>query len=134
MSQILYCSFCRKPDTSGVRLIEGPGVLICEGCIILCARALSQCTPRLGGGAAARIDCGHSDCSTDTLLSLLGGQDATLRDVRDRLQTTIKTLRARDVSWEKIGKALGCSRQAAWERFGGAPATVSTPRVEKDNA
>ena len=27
-------------------------------------------------------------------------------------------LRKRDVSWQKIGEALGVSRQAAWERFG----------------
>ena len=116
MTETLYCSFCRGAAKSGVRLIEGPGVYICESCIVLCARALTQCAPG-EGRAAARISCGQ-DCSTDTLLTLLKGQDATLVEVRDRLKATIKTLRDREVSWEKIGKALGCSRQAAWERFG----------------
>jgi hypothetical protein len=116
VSQTLYCSFCRKSDHAVARLIEGPGVYICDSCIILCARALAQSPPRTSG-AAARIDC-QQDCSTETLLGLLKGQEATLVDVRGRLKTTIETLRQRDVSWEKIGKALGCSRQAAWERFG----------------
>jgi biotin operon repressor len=29
----------------------------------------------------------------------------------------VDQLRASQVSWEQIGKALGVSRQAAWERF-----------------
>ena len=33
------------------------------------------------------------------------------------LQAMIEELRQRKVSWEAIGKALGISRQAAWERF-----------------
>jgi ATP-dependent Clp protease ATP-binding subunit ClpX len=126
MSTTLHCSFCRKPDSAVSRLIAGPGVYICDACIILCARALTQAAPR-AGGAAGRIECGQ-DCSTDTLLNQLKGQDATLKDVRERLLANVQTLRARDVSWEKIGKALGCSRQAAWERFGGTPACAPAPR------
>jgi AhpD family alkylhydroperoxidase len=34
------------------------------------------------------------------------------------LQGHVDELRKRGVSWEKIGQALGVSRQAAWERFG----------------
>jgi biotin operon repressor len=37
--------------------------------------------------------------------------------VRTVLQHEIDELRARQVSWDAIGKALGISRQAAWERF-----------------
>ncbi len=33
------------------------------------------------------------------------------------LQAMIEELRRRGSSWEAIGKALGVSRQAAWERF-----------------
>lgn len=31
----------------------------------------------------------------------------------------VQLLRARNISWAQIGKALGVSRQAAWERFAG---------------
>jgi hypothetical protein len=122
MSQTVHCSFCRKADTQVSRLIAGPGVFICDSCIVLCARALMQCAPQTSG-AAARIECGQ-DCSTDAILSQLKGQEAMLRDLKERLIANVQTLRQRDVSWEKIGKALGCSRQAAWEKFGALLAGV----------
>jgi hypothetical protein len=40
------------------------------------------------------------------------GVDRTVRRVVD-------TLRAREVSWARIGEALGMTRQSAWERFSG---------------
>jgi ATP-dependent Clp protease ATP-binding subunit ClpX len=113
MSRTLYCSFCRKPENQVSRLVAGPAVFICDACVVHCARILCQCPP----GSAGRLDP-EQDASTETLLGLLKGQDATLEDVRTRLQATVATLRTREVSWEKIGKALGCSRQAAWDRFG----------------
>jgi biotin operon repressor len=42
--------------------------------------------------------------------------EATVAATRTVLQAQIEELR-RNVSWEAIGKALGISRQAAWERF-----------------
>ena len=33
------------------------------------------------------------------------------------LQNTVDVLRKREISWAVIGKALGVSRQAAWDRF-----------------
>jgi hypothetical protein len=48
-----------------------------------------------------------------TLPSVLNHSDA----VRDGLQSRVDELRKREVSWAGIGKALGMSRQAAWERF-----------------
>jgi hypothetical protein len=116
MSERFYCSFCRKSDQAVSRLIAGPAVFICDTCVILCARILTQ-SPPTRGAPVGRIDM-ERDCSTEMMLSLLKGQEANLRDVRDRLKLTIQTLRERKVSWETIGKALGCSRQAAWERFG----------------
>ncbi len=113
MSHTNYCSFCRKPETAGARLVAGPGVSICDACVVHCARILVQCPQGSGG----RLDLEHS-CSTEILLGTLRGQDATLQEVRERLKLTISALRQREISWEKIGKALGCSRQAAWERFG----------------
>jgi ATP-dependent Clp protease ATP-binding subunit ClpX len=35
----------------------------------------------------------------------------------DFLGKHVDTLRKREVAWSEIGKALGISRQAAWERF-----------------
>ena len=47
----------------------------------------------------------------------VGACNKILEATRAVLQAMIEELRQRKVSWEAIGKALGISRQAAWERF-----------------
>ena len=54
----------------------------------------------------------------DRLLDNLERSQAAFEASRAVLQSQIDTLRKREVSWSKIGDALGVSRQAAWERFG----------------
>ncbi len=48
------CSFCGKTQTQVERLIEGPGVYICDECVALCSDILSDlpkdAKKRLGGG------------------------------------------------------------------------------------
>jgi uncharacterized NAD(P)/FAD-binding protein YdhS len=45
---------------------------------------------------------------------------AALRDDLDSaIRTAVAGLRARDVSWAGIGDALGVTRSAAYQRFGG---------------
>lgn len=36
----LYCSFCRKNDEQVAKLIAGPAVFICDGCVDLCNRII----------------------------------------------------------------------------------------------
>jgi hypothetical protein len=50
----LRCSFCGKPGGTGVRLVAGPGVLICAECVGLCSEILAQDPP----AAAAEADPG----------------------------------------------------------------------------
>jgi len=42
---------------------------------------------------------------------------------RDRVDNVVggvvKMLRARDVTWSRIGEALGITKQSAWERYSG---------------
>ena len=42
---------------------------------------------------------------------------ATSEQVDDFFRDWIKLIRSRNISWAEIGKVLGISRQAAWERF-----------------
>jgi hypothetical protein len=60
---------------------------------------------------------GWSSYSDSQLLEALAPTEETLEAVRRDLQTKIDILRKRGASWERIGAALGISRQAAWERF-----------------
>ncbi|MEV8511988.1 ATP-dependent Clp protease ATP-binding subunit ClpX [Dactylosporangium sp. NPDC051484] len=36
------CSFCTKPESEVERLVEGPGVQICAGCVELCAEVVAE--------------------------------------------------------------------------------------------
>ncbi|HSC29775.1 MAG TPA: ClpX C4-type zinc finger protein [Vicinamibacterales bacterium] len=110
----LRCSFCRKRDADvqkligGPRLAGGPKVYICDACVGVCNRIL-EATPQAFAGW---------DGMTDTqLLGSLAPANASLEGVRAVLQAQVDALRERGVSWADIGKALGISRQAAWERF-----------------
>jgi len=54
---------------------------------------------------------------SEQMLGMLSGMEKVYEDVSDRQRRSVDLLRSRKVSWEAIGKALGVSRQAAWERF-----------------
>jgi hypothetical protein len=105
----LYCSFCRKDDATVEKLIGGPGVYICDACVVICNRILKgKPTPRFPG---------WDSLSDAELLRALRPGAAAVDAVRDVLQEHVEILRGRGVSWERIGEAMGVSRQAAWERF-----------------
>ena len=85
------------------------------------ARGLSpQLAERLGAGTtqAACAEpvrgvyaaCSHSRARASR--AVVSQVDAAVYDYVD-------TLRARGISWTRIGEALGVSKQAAWERFSG---------------
>jgi hypothetical protein len=104
----LRCSFCRKSDREVEKLLGGPKVYICDACVGVCNQIL-EATPHKFAGWEAMTDA--------QLLGSLAPSNAALEGVRTVLQAQVDTLRKREVSWADIGKALGISRQAAWERF-----------------
>lgn len=104
----LRCSFCGKPADQVGRLIAGPRVHICDSCVGVCNRIL-EATPSAFAGWEAMSDA--------QLLAALRPAEATVEATREVLQQQVDVLRGRGVSWEAIGRALGMSRQAAWERF-----------------
>lgn len=104
----LRCSFCRKSDKEVEKLLGGPKAYICGACVGVCNKIL-EATPQKFGGWEAMTDA--------QLLGSLAPSNAALDGVRAVLLTQVETLRKREVSWAEIGKALGISRQAAWERF-----------------
>tara|TARA_B100000700_G_C14271675_1_gene501821 strand:- start:35 stop:388 length:354 start_codon:yes stop_codon:yes gene_type:complete len=109
-SRLLYCSFCGRDQNTVAKLIAGPGLHICDGCVELCNGILQgQSQPDFQGRASM---------SDEALLATLGPSVQLVDDARETLQAHIDLLRERKVSWGRIGEALGVSRQAAWERFG----------------
>lgn len=109
----LSCSFCGKSQHEVQRLITGPAVFICDECVELCNDILAS---KASLGVAEAWEPWQSLPDTK-LLATLPGVLTHSDSVRAGLQSRVDELRKREVSWARIGEALGMSRQAAWERF-----------------
>jgi hypothetical protein len=105
----LYCSFCGKERQQVAKLVAGPGVHICDACVGLCSRVLTD-------KPTAPFD-GWASLTDDELLATLPASSAAVEAVEEKLREHVSTLRTRGVSWERIAAALGVTRQAAWGRF-----------------
>lgn len=108
-SPLLHCAFCRKDQHHVAKLVQGPGVHICDACVALCARVLT--------GQPTAAFAGWASLTDDELLATLPAAASAVRASEDQLRDHVAQLRQRGVSWERIATALGVSRQAAWERF-----------------
>lgn len=39
-SEVFYCSFCKRPNTQVVKMVQGPGVNICSECTMIAVQYL----------------------------------------------------------------------------------------------
>jgi len=108
--KLLFCSFCGKDSDTVKALIAGPTVFICDECVAICNKILS-------GKTAPKPEPDWGTLPDDHLLKNLGFASALIGSAGDFLRMQVGLLRRRGVKWAAIGKALGISRQAAWERF-----------------
>jgi ClpX C4-type zinc finger protein len=106
---VMRCSFCGKPSDRVKKLVAGPGVYICDECVALCSQIVAE------EGTREPVVPRVRDDDPEMLLTQLR-QAQTVFDV---LGPNVQKLRKQNVSWARIGDALGISRQAAWERFSG---------------
>ncbi len=107
----LYCSFCFKSQHEVKTLIVGPAnIFICDECVALCNEIIA-------GRQLKVAKTSSDDLPTERLLQRLQPIEQTLQGKGNQLQTMVELLRSREVSWAKIGSALGMSRQSALERF-----------------
>jgi ATP-dependent protease Clp ATPase subunit len=104
----MLCSFCGKSEKEVSKLIAGISGYICDVCVGACNRIL-EAMPATFAGWDAMTD--------DQLIAALKPASETVDTTRAILQSIVDQLRGRGVSWEGIGRGLGTSRQAAWERF-----------------
>ncbi len=118
--EALRCSFCGKSQHDVVRLVAGPGVYICNECVDLCdqiiAEELARRETSRGDPPTLKAWDGLSD---DQLLAHMVRANAAHDNVDRAVAHHVAALRARGVSWARIGEALGMTRQSAWERFSG---------------
>ena len=106
----LGCSFCGKSQFDVRKLIAGPTIFICDECVALCVRICDD--------DKISAEIGNPELiPNEPLLLILKNAATRDEDLRIALQRMVDVLRKRGVSWERIGEALGVSRQAAWDRF-----------------
>jgi hypothetical protein len=105
----LSCSFCLRTADEVDRLLAGATAHICDACVGACDRILAD--PDIPFPAMP-------DTDVDGLLLRLRSAADHAASADAGLRGLIDVLREREVSWARIGEALGVSRQAAWERFG----------------
>lgn len=123
------CSFCGKSQREAFRLVAGPGVYICNECVDLCNQIIAEeLEQKRAHDSVASRTAGEDEppkmkawdsLSDEDLLAEMVKAHAAHDNVDRGVALHVAALRARGVSWARIGQALGMTRQSAWERFSG---------------
>lgn len=108
------CSFCGEPgDPQTRRLAGGLGAFLCEECAVHFHGVFTSEEKFL----ASAVPPPWERMSATELVSVLPRIAATGTQVDAFLVEWVELCRRQGISWAEIGKSLGVSRQAAWERF-----------------
>jgi hypothetical protein len=107
------CSFCTKADDQVETLVAGAGVFICNECVELCSAIIAG---KRSKGPVPRVSV-WDQMEDQALLEHLPRIEAVRGQVDDDLRAWVAEARRRELSWDRIGEALGMKRQSAWERF-----------------
>jgi hypothetical protein len=106
------CSFCGVRGTSGAKFAGGLGAMMCVPCVehfhdVFSSEAKTEAVSRPP----------WETMSDSEILSSLPLIARNAEQVNDFLTEWVELARSRKLSWAEIGKVMGTSRQAAWERF-----------------
>jgi hypothetical protein len=107
------CSFCGTRGTDDTRFAGGLGALICADCLERFTAAFAA--PENAGQKV--IGWADDHLPDADMLARLPLVSANAAQVDRYLRLWVAQIRERRLSYAEIGKALGVSRQAAWERF-----------------
>jgi len=121
------CSFCGEPGRADLPLVGGLGAFMCGTCV-----------DYYGEVVAAFRQSGRDNGSPWEEMSdpeVLGKLSMIVRtgaQVDQFLLEWVQLARSRTLSWAEIGRALGISRQAAWERFARDMPDLEDPHTRTD--
>ena len=108
------CSFCLKSTADVASMVAGPGVFICDSCVTVCVEIIEH-KPE----APPEPVAWERNLTDEALLELLPQVAAAGAQVERQLTGYVRKARTAGVTWQRIGTALGMTRQSAWERFSG---------------
>jgi len=107
------CSFCGLVGTKDTRFAGGLGAMMCLDCLDYYHSTFSS---KRGTQSIAHPP--WDEMNDAEMLGKLPLIAMTADQVNRFLYDWVQLIRERKLSWAHIGKAMGISRQAAWERFG----------------
>jgi hypothetical protein len=109
------CSFCGERGGPGtdLRLVGGLGAQVCERCVDDFHATLHD----ESSWRTVQAQMPWDRMSDAELLATLPMILASAEQNTGFAHEWVDMLRTRNVSWAEIGRVLGVSRQAAWERF-----------------
>lgn len=109
------CSFCATPGGPGtdVALIGGLGAQVCASCV----DAFHEILHDKERVAAARGTMPWDRMTDAEVLATLPQILASAEQNASFAQEWVEMLHERGITWAEIGRVLGVTRQAAWERF-----------------
>lgn len=108
------CSFCLRSESEIGKLVQGPGMYICDACIKACY-AIVAGNDRTTSGRAPW----ERELSDEELLAQLPRLAVVGVQAERALTQFVRKGRAQGITWTRIGAALSMTRQSAWERFSG---------------
>jgi hypothetical protein len=119
------CSFCGSRGTDATRFAGGLGAVMCTSCLEQFGAAFAA-PENADQQVIGWADDALSDADLLARLPLVAAEAA---QVDKYLRRSVACIRERRLSYAEIGKALGVSRQAAWERFSrpDSPSTRAEP-------
>lgn len=120
------CSFCGVQGAADTLFAGGLGAMMCHDCLNFFHDKYSSDAGRESISLRSKPQLPWDEMSDAELLSKLPLIAATATQVVSFLGDWVHLARERGLSWTEIGKAMGVSRQAAWERFSQARANGSS--------
>lgn len=108
------CSYCLKSREEVGALVRSPLAAICLSCAERAVTLISEHTAPEDKWSLATF---QSAMENEEILQRLPEVARAQDQVEEHLVSWVSFARRRSISWDRIGKALGMTRQSAWERF-----------------
>ncbi|MCF6378104.1 ClpX C4-type zinc finger protein [Nocardioides KLBMP 9356] len=106
------CSFCGVVGTSKSSFAGGLGALMCSHCVMKYYEIMSSPETK------RELQRPWWNVMTDEeILATVPKITAVQEQLDDFLREWIKVVRSRGLTWADVGRVMGITRQAAWQRF-----------------
>lgn len=109
------CSYCLRARSETGPLVASPLAAICRACVDQAQELFASAPPSDADPEA--LPTPWQQLTDEALLERLPAVAAAGVQVESHLALWVGAARERGISWNRIGDALGMTRQSAWERF-----------------